>query len=400
MAHNRRPLLGRSAVDIQAALCALAIGSLALAACGAPVANSRTEPEENDGSGATDDENEDAGSELEALTVDEFAKRAAEQSCVAFARCLGAGETITLSGNSCVESRSQVLEDTLSDLEPLVEARRVRFDASTALACLPKLAKLDCDRIDPAEELSCPDAIVGTIGLGEACDRDLECEGEAFCALDSACPGTCTQRRGQGADCAQEHECEAALTCVAGRCLLAAGAGQACHQDSPCNLTALCVGANVAQGIDGTCMPLRDALVLGEDQTCSFTSASFCTPGLSCVVSAVGHTGGVVAACEKLSARNAPCSFGFPTPCPEGQYCDGDPRTGNYDGTCRDLPSEGVSCVTISGAPPCARGFTCVSDGQARICKPAARIGESCDTAAECRSQHCASGECSAGLGC
>lgn len=396
MAHSERIPLGRRPLISNAAnvvLCAALGWSLALFSCAETVEQPATEPSEDDESEANDDEDDQ---ELDTLAVAEFVHEAADKSCTTFSRCLGAGADAALSGQTCAERRGFVLEDTFADLEPLIDEGRVTYDEDAALDCLQKIAALDCDELPNAAELPCLDAIGGTVAIGDACDRDLECEGNTFCALAAACPGTCTARHGQGEDCEKEAECDAALACVGGRCLAPAAAQAACGPDSPCNATALCVGANVAQGIDGTCIALADAFAANEGDSCSFTTASYCAPGLSCVVAAIGHTGGAVSNCEKPAGRDGACNFGFPTPCPESQYCDAEPASGGTEGTCRDLPGEGETCVAISGAPPCGAGLGCVE----RVCTPIGRIGAACASDAECRSQHCAGGECSAGLGC
>jgi hypothetical protein len=353
----------------------------------------------------TDDQEDDASDDEEPgdeqpadLTVSEFVHEAAVQNCEAFARCMGAGLNAALSGQTCLERRGYALQDTLADLEPLIEEGRVRYDADAARACLPKLAELDCDDLRNATELDCAEGLSGTVALGEGCDRDIECEGSAYCALSAACPGTCTARHARGEACLEENECEGALACVAGSCLAPAGAQEACGAGSPCNLASLCVGAIVSQGVNGTCVRLADSFAAQEGDACDFNAAKYCADGLSCVVSAVGHSGGVVAYCEKPSARDAACSFGFPTPCPDGQYCDADPRAGSYDGTCRALPGTDQACVRVSGAPTCAAGLGCIN--ALGVCKPVGRNGQACSDDAQCRSEHCASGECSAGLGC
>ena len=116
----------------------------------------------------------------------------------------------------------------------------------------------------------------------------------------------------------------------------------------------------------------------------------FCMEGLSCAITGFMPGSGVTAECIGPADSGGTCNVGFPDPCPEGEYCDADLMSGEIEGTCTALPTDGEPCVEGAVFRACAAEHVC-SEG---TCKSVGRIGDPCDADEQCYSGNCDGGSC------
>jgi len=156
-----------------------------------------------------------------------------------------------------------------------------------------------------------------------------------------------------------------------------------------------CVGATDTAA--GTCQPLSSAFAVARGDACDPDTGMLCVVGSICGLTSFDiASGDVMWTCEASVRAGAACHIGFPDPCPDSQYCDADPETTmNFDGTCTDLPTAGMACVTSPAADfgkSCAPGSVC--DGE--LCGTLGRLGGACTGDQGCASDHCTDGVCAA----
>ncbi len=299
--------------------------------------------------------------------------------------------------DDCNENFTNELTDEgIARIQAAIDAGTVTYHGENAQTCLDALEAAGCDLLTERFPPECEDLFEGTVPLGEDCNVDEECsDAEAFCLVEASCPGTCAALLGEGETCSDNSNCESGLVCDESitECAVPGGEGDACGAGDPeCELGLLCFGENEEAGTGGTCTTADDLFTEQVDGTCNIQDGPMCEIGLSCVLTGAG-AGGPTFECQEEVASGATCAAGFPDQCPEGEWCSGiDFETGDFEGTCEDLPGEGEDCAATIGPAGCASGLTCSTDTE--TCIDVVVIGESCDEDEACYSNNCASGTC------
>jgi hypothetical protein len=251
-----------------------------------------------------------------------------------------------------------------------------RFDADAARRCL------DAQRTSPcAEPAACAEVFVGTVAVGQPCQVDEACAGDAYCSAltpagESRCPGLCVPRIALGERCFGDFRvCSAqGLT-----------GGVDCRFDTALSgerYPFRCIAAEApGQAREGEiCTDYR-----GEARV-----SRVCAPGLDCVTRNTAE--GSYAVCSGPAALGAPCV----ARCQRGAVCDFD----NTVFTQRCLPfvvreREGERCVQgNNGGEVCnvLLGLDCVA-GRCR------RVGTGAENS-PCFSARFGVDSCNAGLVC
>src|SRR5262245_55734257 len=57
-----------------------------------------------------------------------------------------------------------------------------------------------------------------TLGCGEACSHDEDCEQDEYCSAASGDDGDCLERKKEGEACKETHECDHGLVCSSQKC--------------------------------------------------------------------------------------------------------------------------------------------------------------------------------------
>lgn len=214
---------------------------------------------------------------------------------------------------------------------------------------------------------------------GESCRNGLECRGDAFCDLESSCPGVCRAKVAVGGPCTEAAQC-APLTPL------------------PDDLT-LAYILEHAEELQREYEPSR---VRCEDTVCRASSV----PGDPCPMSDVIVVGGMgcvgeLTYCDTASAQcvarrdeGEPCAYD--EQCEEPLWCDRTPGgpTDDAPGTCRVRSAQGGPCESVSN---CASGLRCLEpDAQGRgHCAPRSTDGGPCAFAIDCdRDLGCVEGLC------
>jgi len=325
----------------------------------------------------------------------------AEAYCGVLSRCVPEAISVLIfGGGDCQASVQASFEDAeLSAIQTSIDSGRTLFDPSRVDACFDQLASLDCE-MQSAQLLrqgACGEILGGTVAEGGDCGNGSECSGDAYCDLTAGCPGVCTKQREPGAACFGDDECIEPASCSSetGTCVMAGAANAACGGGvaAGCRLGSMCSGDDPDTMTAGTCKPNEQVFTGADSAACDFATNQLCAEGLACVVTVTDTGSGLEAsyACAKTAASGAACHFGFPSQCPDGEYCNGiDPMAGDVDGTCVPLPGAGATCAQQSDLP-CAADLVCDADN---ACHPLGRIGDPCVTGFGCASNRCFRGEC------
>ena len=326
------------------------------------------------------------------VPIEDLPAEAAQIYCDQLAACAGEAMADFLPfGDDCVEQFTNALTDgTLEQWKAAIEAGTVEYHADAAQACLDALDAMGCDLFGNRGPEICEDALDGNVPLGEDCGIDDECDGEAFCLIEAACPGTCSERLGESAACTDDSNCQDGLTCQRRTCLAQAGAGDSCGGPggSECEVGLLCLGED--GDTPGTCTDADEIFTEAEGASCNVQAGPLCSGDLSCVVTSVV---GPTFECQAGLDSGADCTLGFPDPCPDGEYCSGlDIGSGDIDGTCEALPAAGEACADTLFGDSCAEYLRC--DPEALTCTAVERIGGDCDSDTGCYSDVCYSGSC------
>lgn len=333
-------------------------------------------------------------------TLDELGPQIAERVCQEIESCTGkALSRLAFGGADCEANLLAELEDDgFAKLAASIDAGFVDYHGENAEACLEAIGKLGCEvttqRLDQIS--ACDEVFVGTAAVGEDCDVDGACAGDAYCKNADQCPGACAERGGSGDDCEDDDHCKNGLQCSAGKCEKPADEGDPCGAGdaASCALGLTCNGADETTGTKGTCGTLEDAFSKAEGQACNLEAGELCEPDLSCIAKLSGVSVSFV--CAALVGSGEACSFGVPTQCPDGEYCDADIAMAQVTGTCQPLPGDGDACqLTIPGSPNCAPGLVCGSEAK---CRKIGRIGDACADDGDCASSHCESDKCAVNL--
>ncbi len=344
----------------------------------------------------------DAGSDLEAgsdasapaVPIRELGARYAETYCGILTECYG--ETIrnaflgTRTEADCIAQFTRSYEQgTLVLYEAAIAAGTMSYDGTNADLCIAAIEALGCDVLDSRAPAACDELLIGEVALGDACSINEECEGDAYCRNDTACPGSCQPRTAGGTACTTDESCQSPMKCMNDVCTVPAGEGVACAGPTGINCAGglICAGSNGTMR-QGTCRTPDTVQSGALDGACNVQATQLCQPGLSCVVESFASMscapGGV--------AIGAACNLAVPDMCETGAFCgDTNVMTGDVAGTCAALPGEGEPCAMVPFGPRCELGLHC----EGTVCRGTYGVGEACLVNTECYSGFCApSGSC------
>jgi hypothetical protein len=339
--------------------------------------------------GSSDDDEGNGGS----IAIGDLPKALAEAQCGLYQKCLGDLYTVFLGAEDCVTLTERSIENgELAQLEAAVESGDVKYDGQAAKTCLEQISARSCDALLERENAACDQAVEGNVAVGSDCDFDFQCQGQAFCKIESGCPGKCTARQAAGSSCTDDDHCADGLTCseTTNACIAPAGAGQACGGASapPCSPSYLCAGEDENQGTSGTCKASNEVFTAAIGEACSFKTGALCVTSAACTIDDLANLSGT---CSAKAAAGGSCTrASIPAQCPSDQYCAGagvDP-----EGTCTTLPLDGEPCVDVLGEQRCGAYTRCESG----TCRALQTNGGACSTAAVCYSQVCQGGACRA----
>jgi Dickkopf N-terminal cysteine-rich region len=325
-----------------------------------------------------------------------------QRSCELLITCnLPLGGFFGLYGEG-IDGCAQLLErasiGSINDLVTKVENGEVAFDGVAFDACY-RNAFETCSTLATTEP--CLEAFSGSIEVGNACNVDIDCAGDAYCDNDSGltCPGTCAARKAIGAPCNRRNECTPVAGIVA--CSADPGSNQRVCSQRPTKVVA--AGARCGANVDGvysTCgkglwcktdvpFPFGDlgtcAQPVAEGSACS--AFDVCARNTTCTDLDQSQP----QQCTALTVSRklgAPCGSGTKTLCSplEALAC--------IDGACAAIDgAAGASCDNDFIAT-CDPGLVCI----AARCSPPVATEQPCSDDGDCASGSCdpASGRCRA----
>ena len=273
------------------------------------------------------------------------------------------------------------------------------YDPAAARSCVDEISNAGCDILDTASPEVCADVLVGTIELGGRCVIDEECAGNALCA-DTDCvggEGICTMQSSGGDVCVADDGCVPGLVCEASLCVVPTS-----NRDGPCGgptpdecpLDQQCVGATETTA--GTCTTRAALQTAALGESCDVRSFSvLCQSGLRCAVT--GFDIGTMQPefeCATPVGSGGACFVSAPSMCPSGEYCDADPMSLMFAGSCIALPGVGEPCAASLSGESCQLGLICIRGETEDICRRPQDNGQACDVDEMCHSTVCVSGLC------
>lgn len=371
------------------------MGTIAVCACGG---SSNDGDLSSGGSGGTSGSGGSGGA---GVPVDELPQRYAAAACGAIEDCVGNLFQFFTNGEDCETlSEREFREGTLGQLKQDIDDGKIVYDGTKAEACFTALRARGCDLFVAGTTPECDAAIDGTVESGGECDNTGQCKGDLYCNANGMCPGTCTARGPAGSDCRSNDHCQDGLVCSEDteKCVQPSKKGESCGGgvEPDCVGGLLCSGEDEDMGTPGTCDDADQVFVGKVGDTCSFDTGTFCDLGLSCVVQSFTPPQTIDLRCAEASSSGGACKWGFPDPCPDDEYCDADPESGSFDGTCQTLPTAGQPCVDSIGGIGCAPFHRCV-DG---TCASLQENGGQCSDDEACYSGNCDGGGCAGGDAC
>jgi hypothetical protein len=288
----------------------------------------------------------------------------------------------------------EVQEPGRRDLHAQLAAGTLHFNASAAAKCVTELSA--CNGIDSFTEGSCREVYEGSAQTGEACQRNEDCAGDAYCE-GSGCPGQCRPRKSSGEPCQYTTDCSystgvvfcdydamPASVCRTLQAGAKAGLGELCTRRRSADTWVTCtddlwcgidetLGADAAQG---RCLaplktgdPCRDSDDVCVGGLCDTTSGVCVEPVLK---NKAGDS------CDK--SKLIVCDPTLGLRCNDQGTCDG-----SGDGT------QGSRCLSGDFQPGCDAGLYCAmtDDTPTGICQPWLAAGAACSANAACESGVC-----------
>jgi hypothetical protein len=314
----------------------------------------------------------------------------ADAACDAYLACLGPIADVFFAGEDCATRITRQLEEEWPRIEDAVDRGTVEYHGDQIEACAEDLRNRSCQELTERE--TCPDALDGTVAIGDDCSLSAECKGEAYCNFDASCPGTCRALEPAGGNCRDDDQCVSGLVCSSDtqRCVVPAGEGQACQAGEPdCELGLFCAGANETSNTSGECRPIDDVFGQANGQDCDFDSGRLCASDLVCQVDSV-DTDGLHLSCARRVGSGEACRLAVPDQCPEDEFCNVLMQNNGenmplLEGNCEPRPAAGEACATTLIGTYCA-AYTRCDNG---TCRELANLGERCSTDEVCLSEHC-----------
>lgn len=298
----------------------------------------------------------------------------------------------------------------MRDVRARVEAARtgvLTYDPVAAARCIDSVSD-GCGLFGEPEldfdwtRWLCPEVFDGKVAVGESCNDDVECSGDARCVESSGhCGGTCQSRSQLGEDCGAGSDCtrtedglplaceetNVATTCEARTVRRGVGEGQACER-SPADSLYTKEMATCAEGLFCTkvaevlaCLP---AYSLGEACPNGSGDQVVCADGSLCTEVEEGAAARVCQRFELQTEAGTACSGPAGCDLLAGLDCDDQTRTCVFIGD----GSLGAPC----GGVTCASGLYCgeAADGVYR-CAERLRDGAECESSVACESDRCVS---------
>ncbi len=317
----------------------------------------------------------------------------ADGTCAALTQCNPIAGALFLGANDCTQLISaQITNASLPAIQSAVDAGTASYDPSAVSGCHDAVAASGCSFSNNPFLSACEAALAGKVAEGGQCAIDEECQGDLYCKYNGTCPGICAQLEAEGGLCRSAKDCQSGLACfvttgTTGKCTVKPTLGQGCGFDVPSdcapqtNDAVICWGASSTK--EGKCIAVNAIASQAIDSPCSILTGSLCVSGASCHVTSVLLTGTCVAT---VASANS-CTFAFPDPCPQDQYCT---ATGpDAPGSCNLLPTAGQACLTgiiqTFSNRVCAADHVCVSG----TCIKYRANGTACTSDAVCYSGRC-----------
>ncbi len=313
--------------------------------------------------------------------------------CTALTSCSAIAASLILGANDCSNLISaEITNASMPGIQSAVAAGTVTYNPSAVADCQSAVAASGCSFADNPYIPACEAALSGKVIAGGACAIDEECQGDLYCKYDGTCPGVCSPREAEGALCRSAKDCQSGLACfvttgTTGTCTAKPTLGQSCGYDLPgdcspeSNDAVICWGASSTA--TGKCMAVNAIASQAIGSSCWLLTGSLCVSGASCQFASIALNGTCVAT---VASANS-CTFAYPDPCPQDQYCT---ATGpNTPGSCSLLPTDGSPCVTGAiqtySNKLCAADHVCVSG----TCTKYRANGAACTSNAVCYSGRC-----------
>jgi hypothetical protein len=287
------------------------------------------------------------------IAIDDLASTYMNTVCSAYVNCppskSGAPSFATVEGCKAVlGAMSSDQGGGVDSLVAAVKSGKVKYDASSAQACLTAAANCAAFSGDQGEPAECKATFTGTVANAGACSQNEECI-SSYCQKTNGC-GVCGTRGAEGAACTGNNsQCADGLVCASAsnKCTKAPtpALGNSCNQSSECPTGAYCGG-----GATRTCLAQKDG-----DAVCDASDA--CKSGFNC----------------QQSGKDQP--------------------------KCVAVAKSGAPCATTGSDPmaACEAGNVCIADkAGAGTCKPVANLGGACGDSLECRGYDltCVAGKC------
>lgn len=261
-------------------------------------------------------------------TTEEYWTQVVETELARHQECFGVPADYVMLSSNVVSAHYLIereLRQRLRNVQPSIDAARVRFDRQIAAECLQRMVAQTCEELllDAARGDRCvDDALIGLVPLGGSCAQAIDCSSPGhFCyggPPDE--PPVCTPLSGPGQSC-DFIGCTRDSECVQTR-------------PDPLDMPAF------------TCVATPPA---GEGERCSFDD---CAEGLLCLKQV----------CRAYQA-SAPCASN--TDCPYLQVCLHDPTGAN--GHCGRPRAEGEACSGTPFENDCAFSLDCRADAQGQL---------------------------------
>lgn len=331
------------------------------------------------------------------VPIGDVPEKFASTFCSIVDSCFGVAYGLFSGGADCVtEIGREFTDGDFQNIKSGIDSETVIYHGELVQSCLDALLAEGCGALTSRMPAECRAAFEGTVAEGGSCTYNAECAGGNYCKIGASCPGTCAAPGGADTACESDDACQSGLLCdtAAKKCYAPAQEGATCGDQLPaCTPGLVCAKADTAA--TGTCKTVDSYLSANEGEPCDpLAGGPLCKANLSCIVDSIDTSSGspkIVWKCAAAVTSGSACHIGAPDPCPDGEYCDADLSTGQYQGTCKPLPADGQPCVNSAIGQQCAPYNICDAS---KTCQERQRLDGSCASSEECYSSNCSAGTC------